>query len=275
MSSFFGFSKYQGAGNDFIMVDQRQHQWIDPADSQRIAALCHRRFGIGADGLILLRSAEGFDFEMVYFNADGAEGSLCGNGGRCTVAFAKHLGIIERECTFLASDGPHQARIMQPTETGGEWIELQMADVPEIRQTDSGAYVLDTGSPHYVEFLKADHQTLVELDVFGKGRAIRNSEPYQTKGINVNFVVGDNQGLYIRTYERGVEDETLACGTGITAAALAFYRHANTGTGAVEIPVHASGGDLSVRFRADENGNFSNIWLCGPAQRVFTGQIEP
>lgn len=270
------FSKYQGAGNDFVLVDQRQTRRLARSDRALVAWLCDRRFGIGADGLILLETHPDYDFEMVYFNADGGEGSLCGNGGRCVAAFARHLGVISGDsCRFLASDGPHEARFTRSLGPGGEWVELHMADVAQIERRDDSTFVLDTGSPHYVRFLEPG--ALATLDVVQEGRAVRNSERFRAAGINVNFSCADPAGgLAIRTYERGVEDETLACGTGVTAAALAWYSAGgNDGVAAstVELPVHARGGQLAVRFRA-EGGAFRDIWLCGPAQRVFEGRID-
>jgi diaminopimelate epimerase len=271
----FTFVKYQGAGNDFVLVDQRRERWLTRGDRARVARLCDRRFGIGADGLILLEPREGYDFEMIYFNADGGESSLCGNGGRCIAAFARHLGLVAGQaCSFLASDGRHEARITRSLGPGGEWVELKMADVVALERTEDGrAFVLDTGSPHYVRFVPDG--ALPAFDVVGEGRAVRYGERFRTEGINVNFACAAADGaLDVRTYERGVEDETLACGTGVTAAALAAYAQSGRRDTAeeVELPVHARGGDLIVRFRV-ENGVFTDIWLCGPAQRVFEGRL--
>ena len=265
------FWKYQGAGNDFILLDQRQQPAVTPADTQRIARLCDRRFGIGGDGLILLQNQAGYDFEMLYFNADGRESSMCGNGGRCIAAFAHDLGLVDDYCRFLAIDGPHEARISTPF-TGqptAYWIELKMADVPTIERQDADTYILNTGSPHYVRFVdKVDG-----LDMVAAGRAVRYSERFQDQGINVNLVETTATGLRIRTYERGVENETLACGTGVTAAALAYALRNPATDGAAETVVEAQGGHLAVRFEADGAG-FREVWLCGPAVRVFTGETE-
>ena len=264
------FVKYHGAGNDFIMVDQRHHQWIQRSDSAVVAALCHRRFGIGADGLILLQSHAEHGYEMVYFNADGGESTLCGNGGRCFVAFAKHLGLAGAQFTFLAIDGPHHATIAtHPDGTPNhEWVELHMNDVHQIEQINADTYVLNTGSPHYIKF----ESDIVSKDMVLEGKTVRYSARFKEKGINVNLVEPTiAQSLYIRTYERGVEDETLACGTGVTAAAIA-YVFKNGWVGAQYIPVQAMGGALGVRLYT-ESGRFSEIWLCGPAQRVFTGVV--
>jgi diaminopimelate epimerase len=263
------FYKYQGAGNDFVLVDQRENRVLTREDRSRIEALCERRFGIGADGLILLENRAGFDFEMIYFNADGRESTLCGNGGRCIAALARHLGIAGESCRFWAIDGPHEARFGPPRAGGEEWVELKMNDVGTMEQND-GAFVLNTGSPHFVRFVGE----LPSLDIVREGRAVRYSERFRAEGINVNFVQSHPERLNIRTYERGVEDETLSCGTGITAAALAHARQAGLPPGPVEVAVQARGGNLSVRFRVQEDGSFTDIWLCGPARRVYTGTIE-
>lgn len=267
------FWKYQGAGNDFILVDQRQQRWLDRADTERIAFLCNRHFGIGADGLILLHEHPDFDFEMTYFNADGRESSMCGNGGRCIVAFARQVGIERERYRFLAIDGPHEA-ILPNWPDQPAWVELQMRHVPAIeylapRHDPATAFLLDTGSPHYVRFVSA----LDDLDLVQEGRAVRYSEPFRAVGVNVNLVEETPEYLRIRTYERGVEDETLACGTGVTAAALAQHARRQGAAGPQEVPVQAKGGRLSVRFVAHADGSFTDIWLCGPAMRVFSGEI--
>jgi diaminopimelate epimerase len=266
----FSFYKYHGAGNDFILVDQRFHQLLRRSDTEQIAHLCDRKFGIGADGLILLQHHSVLPIEMVYFNADGRESTLCGNGGRCFAAFVKHLGIASEEIHFLAVDGPHVAHIApNPVQNGLEWVELQMNPVHTLEQTKELDYILDTGSPHYVRF---DHQVL-KKNMVEVGRSVRYNDRFEAVGINVNLVETTIDGsLIIRTYERGVEDETLACGTGITAAALAYARLQHR-LGPQEIPVKALGGHLSVRFIAEADGSFSDIWLCGPAQRVFKGEL--
>lgn len=256
----FPFYKYQGAGNDFVMVDNRDHIFPDASDTALIARVCDRRFGIGADGLILLEDAPGFDFRMVYFNADGRESSMCGNGGRCIVAFAQRLGIVREKYHFIAIDGPHEAVI-----TAQDWVELKMSDVAAITQTDGGDYILNTGSPHYVQFLG----TLDALPVAERGRSIRYSDAFRKEGINVNFVAPGSEGISVATYERGVEDETLSCGTGVTAAALAWsLRHPDKAR--TRVPITTKGGQLEVRFQATEKG-FEQIWLCGPAVFVFEG----
>lgn len=258
---FTHFYKYQGAGNDFVLIDNRTGSF-PREDSNMVRRLCDRRFGIGGDGLMLLQQHQDYDFEMLYFNADGNPGSMCGNGGRCIVAFAKALGIIDRETNFLAVDGPHYAKIA----AAGNWVELQMVDVQEIHR-DGEAFVLDTGSPHYV----CQVEDLKDLDVYTLGKNIRNGPRYQEKGINVNFVEDQGNSLFVRTFERGVEDETFACGTGVTAVALALAG-AKGKTGKISTPVRVLGGDLKIDFEYD-GAHFHNIYLCGPAIQVFQGEI--
>ncbi|MDN3550757.1 diaminopimelate epimerase [Mucilaginibacter aquaedulcis] len=256
------FYKYQGAGNDFIMVDNRTNT-VNHTNPKLISSLCDRRFGIGGDGMMFLQNKEGFDFEMVYYNADGQPSSMCGNGGRCIVAFAKFLGIIETDTEFLAVDGPHHAKISE----SGDWVSLQMIDVDQI-STDHGAYVLNTGSPHYVKQV----DDLAHRDVFHEGKAIRNNATYREKGINVNFVEPTDDGYFVRTFERGVEDETFACGTGVTAVALAMACHKQQ-TGNITTPIKVLGGDLNIRFNYDGNA-FTDIFLEGPAVQVFSGEVS-
>lgn len=256
MPSFF---KYQGTGNDFIMIDDRAAQF--PINQTLIAGLCHRRFGIGADGLILLQNTDGYDFKMVYFNADGRAGSMCGNGGRCAVRFAQDLGIFEDSTTFLAVDGPHKAVACE-----GE-IFLKMSDVSDIQRFENHDFI-NTGSPHHVAFV-AD---LDATDVFDEGRQIRYSSAYEAQeGTNVNFVqVLDEQSIYVRTYERGVEDETYSCGTGVTACALSAHLRFGTTD---PINVLTKGGNLRVSFVKQSDTTFDNIYLIGPAVRVFEGSF--
>jgi diaminopimelate epimerase len=256
------FNKYQGAGNDFILVDNRKNG-VDHHNPKLIAHLCDRRFGIGGDGIMFLQEKEGYDFEMVYYNADGQPSSMCGNGGRCIVAFAKYLGIIKTETNFLAVDGPHYAKISDP----GDWVSLQMIDVDEINQ-DGDAYVLNTGSPHYIKSVNG----LESKDVYTDGYAIRNNDTYKANGINVNFIEPDGEGYFVRTFERGVEDETFACGTGVTAVALAMAKH-NNQTGTQNTPIKVLGGKLNIRFNYDGK-EFTNIFLEGPAVKVFSGDVE-
>lgn len=259
----FPFFKYHGAGNDFIMVDHRAGFHFDLVDEAFIRHLCDRHFGIGADGLISLQSHAAADFEMKYFNADGREGSMCGNGGRCTVAFAYQMGIRKDHYQFLAVDGLHEAFLR---EMG--WVELKMGDVAAV-EVGEGYFFLDTGSPHYVRFV----DDLAGLDVCAEGRAIRYNDRFRQKGTNVNFVAPDGDGISVATYERGVEDETLSCGTGITASALVTaLKNGMTGNTPIRIPVRAKGGQLEVRFERSSAG-FRNIWLCGPTRLVFEGSF--
>ncbi|MGB5314923.1 MAG: diaminopimelate epimerase [Robiginitalea sp.] len=253
------FYKYQATGNDFIMVDNRQ-EFFSKNDTKTISRLCHRRFGVGADGLILLETDNSTDFRMVYFNADGKQGSMCGNGGRCIVAFARFLDLIGGECTFQAVDGIHQARISK------DQVALQMQDVTRI-QSNPRYLFLDTGSPHHVQFW----EDWDALDVEKEGRRIRYGL-YGEKGSNINFVNPlDSNRFQMRTYERGVEAETYSCGTGATAVALAMHELGRLSH--PEVVLDTLGGTLKVRFKKVENG-FSDIWLEGPAERVFKGVLK-
>lgn len=257
------FYKYQGTGNDFVLLDNRNGEY-NSLSSQQISQLCNRRFGVGADGLMLLQEKEGFDFEMVYFNADGRPSSMCGNGGRCLVAFANFLGIIKHQkAHFLAVDGPHEAIVISP-----DYIELKMSNVDASSYYQPEAF-LNTGSPHYLAFV-AD---VAGVNVYEQGRMIRYSPPYKEQGINVNFieVKGTNQ-IAVATYERGVEDETLSCGTGVTAAALAYHLSHSEQMGANAVKIQTKGGNLMVRYQ-QVGTQFEDIWLCGPTQQVFKGQL--
>ena len=251
------FYKYQGTGNDFIMIDDREKEF-DLTDNDLIAALCERRMGIGADGLILLREHDTLDFEMIYFNADGKQSSMCGNGGRCIIAFAQMLEMTGNETTFMAIDGEHKGRLMD------DGIYLQMQDVKKIEGVGDGL-VLNTGSPHYIEMV----DDLDNLDVNKEGRKIRNSAPFKKDGINVNFVL-DASELQVRTYERGVEAETLSCGTGVVATAIAMH-YANCIEETL-VNVKTKGGELTVSFE-EFNGGYRNIWLSGEASMVFAGEF--
>ncbi len=253
------FVKYQGAGNDFIIIDNRNSQV--QLNNEQVHSLCERRFGIGADGLMLLNKLDNYDFEMIYYNADGALGSMCGNGGRCITQFAYDLGIHKDNYHFLASDGPHEAFFGK-----NNWIHLKMKNVDEIAIIDDG-YVLDTGSPHYIK----EVEDVAKIDVVHKGRAIRYNDEFKEKGINVNFVQVEHNKIIVRTYERGVEDETLSCGTGVTASALVFAHNEN---GFNRVEVGTKGGHLAVEFDKIGEFEFNNIWLCGPANFVYKGSIE-
>jgi len=254
------FYKYQGTGNDFIFIDNRNNSF-PKNDSVLIEKLCNRRFGIGADGLLLLEYDSETDFRMVYFNADGYESSMCGNGGRCMVAFAKMMNLISVETTFMASDGIHKAII----EDHGI-VSLQMKDVNEIQLENDFIY-LDTGSPHHVMLV----DNLDDYDVKSNGAKIRYSERYGKAGSNVNFVTQLSENHFrLRTYERGVEDETLSCGTGATATAIAM--HALGKTNANNIILDVEGGRLEVSFHKNSNG-YSQVFLKGPATFVYKGEI--
>ncbi len=252
------FSKYHGTGNDFVLIDSRNLNL--QLSQNQVAHLCNRRFGIGADGLILLQMVERMP-RMIYFNADGAEGSMCGNGGRCFVAFCQSLNILSEEGDFVAVDGRHAF-----TSLNGE-VSLKMTDVDGIEQLEDDVF-LDTGSPHYVRVT----DNILELDVMKEGRAIRYNRRFEKEGTNVNFMEVMDGLIHIRTYERGVEDETLSCGTGATACAVAAHR-AGLISGN-EVPIKVLGGKLSVSFSSQKNGSYTNIWLTGPAQKVYTGTIE-
>lgn len=255
------FCKYQGTGNDFILLDNRNNLYADITTGQ-VKFLCDRHFGIGADGLMLLNKSERFDFEMKYYNSDGNESSMCGNGGRCITAFAKDLGIVTSRADFIAIDGAHTSEI---DDKG--YVRLHMNDVDSI-QINETYTELNTGSPHYVHFM----EDIDGLNMKKEGRLIRYSPKYKEEGINVNFaekISGDL--IFVRTYERGVEDETLSCGTGVTAAAIASK--ANT-TGAQYVKVKTLGGELEVYFTAEEKEIYRNVVLCGKAEFVFKGQIK-
>ncbi|KAA3620562.1 MAG: diaminopimelate epimerase [Flavobacterium sp.] len=253
------FFKYQGTGNDFIIIDNRLD--IFPKNNtKQVSQMCDRKFGIGADGLILLEQHKQADFRMVYYNSDGNLSSMCGNGGRCITHFAKSLGVFENSAVFEAADGMHKATIENKI------VSLLMNDVGDVSVNNNYVF-LDTGSPHHVSLV----DDLSEFDVFQEGRRIRN-QLYGEEGSNVNFVQKKGDSTFaVRTYERGVEDETLSCGTGVTAVALAM--HAIGETSANEVNLRTPGGDLKVRFRKKENG-YTDIYLIGPAVQVYKGEWE-
>lgn len=258
------FYKYQGTGNDFVVIDQRQEKYIDPTNVALINSLCDRRFGIGADGLMLLSESEksDADFTMTYFNADGNIGSMCGNGGRCLTAFAQSKNIFKTHCVFDAVDGLHEANF-----NADETVSLKFIDVDTVEIGD-GFFVLDTGSPHYIVFV----EDLNDINVFENGQQIRYSERFTKAGINVNFcqIMGTHK-LRIATYERGVENETFSCGTGIIATVLAYsVKTGNVST----VEVETKGGNLSVAFNKIDKTRFNNIWLTGPAVKSFEGFVE-
>lgn len=254
------FFKYQGTGNDFVFIDNRK-ELFNKDNTKLIAHLCNRRFGIGADGLILLENDEDADFKMVYFNADGNESTMCGNGGRCIVAFANKLNIFKNKTTFNAIDGLHEATI------DNGFVKLKMKDVDDVEVFKDYVF-LNTGSPHHVTLV----ENIKEYNVKNEGAKIRYGAPYNKVGTNVNFVKQiDSETFSVRTYERGVEDETLSCGTGVTAVALAMHTLEKTNTEVVTLNVE--GGTLKVSFEKTEKG-YKNIWLQGPATLVFKGEIE-
>jgi diaminopimelate epimerase len=256
------FSKYQGTGNDFVIIDNRQNNIV--LTTEQIAFICDRKKGIGADGLMLLGNKEGYDFEMIYYNANGLEGSMCGNGGRCLTQFAYDIGLNKKQFNFIAIDGPHESTI---NEDG--WVYLKMSDVNAVEKnidSDTPFFVLNTGSPHYIEMV----DSINSVDVFGLGQMIRFNDRFKSEGINVNFVEQQDDKIFVRTYERGVENETLSCGTGVTAAALISGIEK---LGEQTIQIETLGGKLAVRFNNKGDQVFNNIWLMGPGTFVFSGSI--
>lgn len=255
------FYKYQGTGNDFIMIDNRENTF-PKNNTKLVARLCDRRFGVGADGLILLENGTGGDFSMVYYNSDGNQSTMCGNGGRCIVAFAKQLEIIDDRTEFMAVDGLHIARVNED-----DTVSLQMKDVHNVTVYENYVF-LDTGSPHHVELV----DNLPQFDVKSVGSHIRYSGMYGDAGSNVNFVSPDGTDKFsVRTYERGVEDETLSCGTGVTAVAIAMKILGKTDSEIVKL--ETPGGQLEVSFLQDGH-EFKEIYLTGPATFVFKGNIQ-
>jgi diaminopimelate epimerase len=253
------FFKYQGTGNDFIMVDNRKEDF-DIKKNEVIKKLCDRRFGIGGDGFILLENHvnPAYDFQMTYFNSDGNQSSMCGNGGRCLVQFAHDMGAIKKETTFLAIDGEHDAYIKDGL------VHLKMIDVAKIEQNEDHFY-LNTGSPHYVKFVEG----IKDYPVVEEGKKIRYNNRFKKEGTNVNFIEKVKNKLWVRTYERGVEDETFSCGTGVTAAAIVADIQGMKNP----VEIVTIGGELSVSFDK-KNGVYSNIYLIGPAMQVYKGSIE-
>ena len=256
----FTFYKYHGTGNDFVIIDDRNQQF--PIDKKLIYNICHRRFGIGADGFMLLQNDATSDFLMNYFNSDGNESSMCGNGGRCLVRFAHDIGaVINAETTFNAVDGLHEALIAP------KHISLKMIDVNAVQSFENHSF-LNTGSPHHIEFVN----DIQAVEVFQQGKAIRYGAPYFEEGANVNFVQKiDEETLWVRTYERGVEDETYSCGTGVTAAAIASYQKGLIKK--LPVKIKTLGGELSVSFEENQ-GQFTNGYLTGPATFVFKGELN-
>ena len=263
MGDLLPFGKYHGAGNDFILIDNRTLHW-DPTMEQ-VALLCDRHFGIGADGLMLLGEEPGYDFRMTYFNSDGRESTMCGNGGRCMAAFANKIGIAGYDVRFSAIDGDHHAEIMS---TDGEksWVRLRMKDASLLKEYDDGL-LLDTGSPHFVTFVPDAGL----VDVVDLGARLRHEPRFAPGGANIDFAEIREESLFVRTYERGVENETLSCGTGVTAATLARAIKMNSGSGTT--PIQTLGGELTVSYIRDGK-SFHNIWLEGPTAFVFKGEIR-
>jgi diaminopimelate epimerase len=261
------FYKYQGTGNDFIMIDDRDGKFAHTTYNY-IQKLCDRRFGIGADGLILLQSKPGVDFYMKYYNSDGNESSMCGNGGRCIAAFAKELGVVSEHAVFEAIDGPHEANFSDK-----DVVSLKMKEVTQVIVRENNCFVLNTGSPHFVKIASFSHP---DFNIIATAHSIRYSKEYADAGINVNFVEPiDKNNLSMRTYERGVEDETLSCGTGVTAAAISMAIYNKYASGKHHIQVNTPGGKLAVTYHFDAEKNlFSDVWLTGEAKKVFEGDIE-
>lgn len=255
------FYKYHGTGNDFVIIENLKGEIS--LNKKQISFICSRRFGVGADGLMLLNSSKEADFKMEYYNSDGSGATMCGNGARCIVAFAAYIGLLKkRNITFIASDGLHHAKLINKNR-----IKIKMSDVDSIENVNSD-FFCDTGSPHYVKF----QQDLNTHDVYSNGKEIRNSTRYKETGTNVNFIeeISENK-IFVRTYERGVEDETNSCGTGAVASAIILSHIRNSDTNIVKIKT--KGGKLKVFFKKEDNF-YKDIWLEGPVSNVFEGIIE-
>ncbi|MBO5849496.1 MAG: diaminopimelate epimerase [Bacteroidales bacterium] len=257
---YINFSKFHGAGNDFIMINAIKKELV--LSEELIFKMCDRRVGIGADGLIILMPSDNHDFRMKYYNCDGKESTFCGNGGRCIAAFAHQQGIIKNEAVYEAVDGIHKAKVAEIS-IGEYLVELSMRDILSFK-LDDNSLLIDTGSPHYVTKVN----NLKDLDVKNAGAEIRYDKNISSDGVNVDFLLNDNGNIHIRTYERGVEDETLACGTGVTASAIA----ASLWFGGDDIDIHTQIAKLNVRFDK-ENNTFKNVVLTGPATHVFDGMF--
>jgi diaminopimelate epimerase len=259
------FYKYQATGNDFVLIDNRTRGYS--FSKEQIEKICDRRFGVGADGLMLIEKHPSLDFNLVYYNSDGSQ-SLCGNGSRAAVVMAATLGLLNTHTTFNAYDGSHEAELLN---TG--IVRLKMNDVQVVKKSGE-EYFINTGSPHHLRFVKE----VSTYPVVAEGRKIRYSETYAPAGTNANFIqLLDKNTIAVRTYERGVEDETFSCGTGVTAAALASSFHGYTS------PIHikVKGGELSVEFKVVHSGpsgspsvTFQDVFLIGPAKMVFEGDLE-
>jgi diaminopimelate epimerase len=259
------FSKYHGAGNDFIMIDDRAGQFVHDKNVELINTLCNRHLGIGADGLILIKNSSVADFKMDYFNADGNLGSMCGNGSRCAVIFASAIGVNFTGFKLEAYDGLHSFELLDEN-----WVRVSMGDVKDVFKRED-SFLLNTGSPHLV----IPVTNLNQIDVFHEGKEIRYSDEFKKEGVNVNFITAHNGTVELRTYERGVEDETLACGTGCVAAAIACsIIIKNESAGKQEYPIKARGGNLKVTFNHQPGIGYTNVTLEGPVEKVFDGTIE-
>ena len=253
------FYKYQGTGNDFVIIHDEDANIS--LTEEKIVQITDRKFGVGSDGIILIRPHKDFDFEMIFYNPDASQ-SFCGNGSRCAVLFAFHMGIAGKQVHFLSTDGPHKAKISKDSN-----VELQMTDSIVVDVLGENSFFVDTGSPHFVSF----NESIDGLDLISSALKIRNLPKYKDGGVNVNFVETRSQDIKIRTYERGVENETLSCGTGVTACALVHAINKNLQS--EEIAVETKGGSLSVCF-TKQNNTFTNVWLKGPAAYVFKGEID-
>lgn len=254
------FYKYQGTGNDFILIDNRKIQL--KLNDEQVLILCDRRFGIGADGLMLIEEQSGYDFKMIYYNSDGKLGSMCGNGGRCITHLAHELKICGNHGKFIASDGEHAFHLQN------EKIFLKMKDVNQIEKIGED-FFLNTGSPHYVRWVN----NIDEIDVYSEGRAIRYSDRFHEEGTNVNFISLKDDGIFVRTYERGVENETLSCGTGVTASAIIAHYSGKLKDEHL-CKVRVIGGRLEVNFKKMDSEFYTDVYLIGPAEKVFTGEVE-
>ena len=252
------FFKYQGTGNDFIIIDLRKFN-IN-INKETVSKICDRKYGIGSDGLMLINNKKNYDFEMVFYNPDGSK-SFCGNGSRCAVLYNFHQGLIQKKCSFYTNDGPHQGHIYE-----GEIVKISILGPVTVKKLLNGDYQANTGSPHYIQF----RSSWESLDFITHCRSIRNNIQYKVNGINVNLVKSQNQELFMRTYERGVENETLSCGSGVTAAALAYAIQNDIPN---KVLVNTLGGQLFVEFEKKDT-TFTEIFLSGPSSFVFSGEIN-
>jgi len=256
------FYKYQGAGNDFIIIINHDG-FFNQVSKELISNLCDRKFGIGADGLILINECREADFEMIYFNSDGNESSMCGNGGRCVIALNYKEGLIGKKAVFKAIDGFHEGVVLE-----NATIKIKMQDIEDIEIEDS-IYIIDSGSTHYVKFV----ENVKQIDLVNEGRKIRNSDRFKSDGVNVNFAQIEKDHIFLRTYERGVEDETLSCGTGVVATAVANAIKGNNEKNTSTL-INTPGGQLKVQFKRISENKFEDIWLEGPTQFVFQGELN-